>query len=129
MGRKKKIIDEQKNKKYMKLVSACYRECFSLKAAAVLVTERTGRPIAYQKVRKILITLGEYACERSVQVAELERQGLTVDEIAAALQISRVAVSSYLPYKKGMYNRPVRTMNAKRVERCRKKKSILNKEC
>lgn len=84
--------------------------------------------ISEQKVREVLIDAGEYESDISVQVKDLYEQGFSVDDIADKLNISRSAVSSYLPYTKGAYMGEGPSKNALRIRRCRNKKNKESKE-
>lgn len=63
------------------------------------------------KVRKLLITAGVYESEiaDAVNSAFEEKQGMPYKEVleavAAELNLSKASVTSYLPYKKGVYFR------------------------
>lgn len=63
------------------------------------------------KVRKLLITAGVYESEiaDAVNSAFEEKQGMSYKEaleaVAAELNLSKASVTSYLPYKKGVYFR------------------------
>ena len=63
------------------------------------------------KVRKLLITAGVYESEiaEAVNSAFEEKQGMPYKEalevVAAELNLSKASVTSYLPYKKGVYFR------------------------
>lgn len=63
------------------------------------------------KVRKLLITAGAYESEiaDAVNSAFEEKQGMPYKEaleaVAAELNLSKASVTSYLPYKKGVYFR------------------------
>ena len=62
------------------------------------------------KVRKLLITAGVYESEiaDAVNSAFEEKQGMPYKEalevVAAELNLSKASVTSYLPYKKGVYS-------------------------
>jgi len=56
------------------------------------------------KVRKILITAGVYSTEISSAVGAAYKDGLTVEEIAASLNMSVSNVYLYLPYRTILYN-------------------------
>lgn len=79
--------------------------------------------ISEQKVRKHLIDAGVYESDMAVQVRDLYERGYSTDEMAAALGVSRSAVSGYLPYTKGGYLGDAPSKNALRIRRCRSKKN------
>lgn len=81
--------------------------------------------VSEQKVRKILITAGAWSSPTSRKVAELQAAGKSLDEIAAALGITRNAVLSYTPYDRGMQNAEYPSLNALRIRDSRAKKKEL----
>lgn len=80
--------------------------------------------ISPQKVCKILVTAG------AIETAEsnLQKQGLTVQQIAERLEKSEKAVICRLPYDKGIYNAEYPTVNALKIRKCREKKQAGNKQ-
>lgn len=78
--------------------------------------------ISEQKVRKILITAGAWSSPLSEAIARMIKDGKDIDEIADALNISRNAVLSYMPYDRGMQGAEYPTINALRIRKCRAKK-------
>ncbi len=54
-------------------------------------------------VRRVLITEGLWSSRSSREVAALREQGLSVQEISAAMSVSVKAVEAYMPYSRGMY--------------------------
>lgn len=80
--------------------------------------------ISEQKVRKVLIDVGEYESDMSVQVKDLYEQGFSVENIADKLGVSKSVVSGYLPYSKGLYLGENPSSNALRVRKCRAKNEI-----
>ena len=79
--------------------------------------------ISEQKVRKHLIDAGVYESDMAAQVRDLYGRGYSTDEMAAALGVSRSAVSGYTPYTKGEYLSDAPSKNALRIRRCRSKKN------
>ena len=55
------------------------------------------------KIRKILVTTGDYETEQTKLIQEMEEQGRTVKEISEQLGISPATVSSSLPYRTLFY--------------------------
>ena len=55
------------------------------------------------KVQRILITKGLWTSKRSMQVAELRAQGLSVKEIAECIGKDERTVRTFLPYSRGQY--------------------------
>ena len=86
-----------------------------MEAAVALYTDNSLQTIADTlslnpiKVRKLLITAGVYESEiaDAVNSAFEEKQGMPYKEaleaVAAELNLSKASVTSYLPYKKGVY--------------------------
>lgn len=74
--------------------------------------------ISHQKVCKILMTAGAIETEES----KLQKQGLTVQQIAVRLDKSEKAVIARIPYDKGIYNAEFPSINALRIRKCRAQK-------
>lgn len=113
---------------YMKKVSEVYERLGSLQKTA----DELG--IAYAKVRKILITLGEYETDFSVEVAKRRKEGKSISDIAEALNTSANRVNAFLPYEKTIYDRPVQSFNSKKSRLYRNrvqiaKENFVTKEC
>ena len=70
--------------------------------------------ISYAKVRKILITLGEYKTEFSQEVGKRRSLGKSISEIATELNASTNRVTAFLPYEKNLYAGPELTIDAKK---------------
>jgi hypothetical protein len=81
--------------------------------------------ISMQKARKILITAGVYSSETYDKIKELRAEGRSDWEIMDRLDISQKALSSYTPYKKGIYNLSGESAssNALAIRKSRKKRS------
>lgn len=88
------------------------------------IARRTGT--SEQKVRRVLITIGLWSSPLSERIHRMHASGKTLDEIAAALGMTRNNVTSYLPYNKGMYNAEYPTTNALRIRACRESKKGAN---
>lgn len=73
------------------------------------------------KIRKLLITAGEWSSPFSVQVGRMKNSGQSVADIAAALNVSANLVSAYLPYDKTVYKVPDRTKDAARSDHYRQR--------
>lgn len=78
--------------------------------------------LSHQKVRRTLIALGLYTTPKIQRVQELAANGLSVDDIAAALGISRKNVISMLPYSKGAYKLSTPTATAAYLRQWKKGK-------
>ena len=79
------------------------------------------------KVRKILITAGEYHTELSDRVNELMSQGKSVEEIQRLTGLRRASVHGYLPYERGIYNMDELSLQAERLIRYRKRKAAVSR--
>ncbi len=90
-----------------------YYKTDSLKVTAAIYN------IGWQKVRKILITAGKYENDITQKIAELRKIGLSNDEIALRLHISKTVLNNYLPYECGPYNMDQPTVNALRIRKYR----------
>lgn len=88
----------EENIKFMNLVSATYSRTGTLRKTA----EEMG--IAYAKVRKVLITLGEYETEFSKEVARKRKEGKPIADIARELHTSANRVSAFSPYERVIYD-------------------------
>jgi hypothetical protein len=99
----------------MQQVLAVYKETGSLQRAA----DEMG--FAYAKVRKVLITLGEYSTPFSEEVYTLRNTGMSVDEIAKKLNTTAKRVTAWLPYEKSIYNAPDKSPDAIRSDNYRKR--------
>lgn len=95
-------------------VAQTYHDTQSLTKTAQL------HKISVQKARKLLITSDTYSTPLIDKVNKLQQQGFTVPEIAKKVGKSENAVSSYLPYEKGIYNEQL-SQGAKNIRKSRKK--------
>ena len=91
---------------YMKKVSEIYNRLGSLQKTAVELG------IAYAKVRKILITLGEYETEFSIEVAKKRQMGKSISEIALEFNTTTNRINAFLPYEKVIYDNPEHVFTA-----------------
>jgi hypothetical protein len=120
--RKKPDYDAEKiMAQFLHDVAECYEESpkVSLRDVAAEFD------ITLLKVRKILITVGEYTTDISEQVQDLRKQGKTIPEIMEITGLSRASVHSYLPYKKGIYNAKEASLDAERCKKYRQRKSTV----
>ncbi len=69
-----------------------------------ILTVSKNLSISSVKVRRVLIAEGLWSSKRSLKIAELKKQGLTIKEIAEKLETSEKNVNAYLPYSRGLYN-------------------------
>lgn len=74
-------------------------------------------------VRKCLITHNLISPSITQEILELLDKGYSQDEIACMLKKSPSCINANLPYSRGTYLRPSKTINAERIRKCRQKKS------
>ena len=98
-------------------IVALYRRLDSIKA----VSKQTR--ISAQAVRKILVSSGEYSSERCEEICSMRALGMSIDNIAAKLGITRKTVLSYLPYTRNPYAVGEKTDNAKKIKQWRDRQS------
>lgn len=92
-----------------------YDDCLSVRATAA----HFG--LSHQRIRKILLTFGNYKCSRSLEIRAYLDEGKSIPEIAELLNIAPKTVQSFMPYVKGMYKLDDATENALRIRKCRHK--------
>lgn len=97
----------------MEEIVKAYRQTGSLRATA------SACDTQWQKVRKVLITTGDYSNDKSELIESLYAKGKTEIEIANQLNMSTSTVNSYLPYTKGHYLSDDASDNAKRIRKHR----------
>ncbi|MEW5952876.1 MAG: hypothetical protein AB1815_03850 [Bacillota bacterium] len=93
----------------------------SYKKTASLQKTADELKISYAKVRKILITLGEYTTDFSLEVGKRRSMGKSILEIADELNTSTNRVTAFLPYEKNLYTGPELTTDAKKSKVYRKR--------
>ncbi len=54
-------------------------------------------------VRRVLITEGLWSSKTSKRIASLMDRGMSIEEVAAELSVTKNAVEAYLPYSRGKY--------------------------
>ena len=100
----------------MNEIISLYLKSESLKEVARVVG------ISEQKVRKVLLTAGiTIDNARTIQIMQMFNSGMSPEEIAVKLKISKRAVNAHLPYIKGEYNIDSPSANALRIRKCRHK--------
>lgn len=77
------------------------------------------------KVRKILITTGDYASPQTREAAELRRRGKKTSEIAEKMGLAVCTVTSLLPYERTTYNLEEISTAAERIKVYRERKSAV----
>ena len=106
---------------YMNQVVDSYRRLGSLQKTA----EDLG--MAYAKIRKILITLGEYETEFSREVAIRRTSGKSVLQIAVEMNTTANRVTAFLPYEKVIYDGPKQTNDSLKSKRYRNRIQVAKK--
>jgi len=96
----------------------------SYKKTTSLLKTADELKISYAKVRKILITLGEYKTDFSLEVRKRRSMGKSIPEIATELNTSTNRVTAFLPYEKNLYSGPELTTDAKKSKVYRKRIKI-----
>lgn len=110
-------MKEEIQKEFMEQCVEEYHSCDSIRQAAKTLE------ISPMKLRKILITAGEFASEMSEEIRRLDQAGKTIEEIAEEQHMSKACVYSYLPYKTVVYKLEEKSPEAKRQERYRSRKN------
>lgn len=93
-----------------------YQQCSSMRATAA------HYHISTQTVRRVLVSSGVIPDGRAAEIAAMQANGCTVDDIAAQLKLTSATVRGYLPYSKGGYATGDKTVNALRIQACRERK-------
>lgn len=101
----------------MQTVSRLYEDGLTLKE----ISRRLN--VSEQKVRKILITTGQYKTPQIDQLTAAYQSGQSIADISAQTGLSAKAISAMLPYQKGPYGLQYATINALRIRKSRIKKS------
>lgn len=90
---------------------------------AVLRKLSLDNKLSVAKIRKILITSGEYRSKESIEVFKLYSEGKSVEEISRITGMKKSTVNNYLPYTKGVYKKDDEpTLSNVRVRKHREKK-------
>lgn len=77
--------------------------------------------ISSAKVRKILITLGVYKTNFSLEVNKRRNMGMSIADIAAALNTTKNRVTAFLPYERNLYTGPESSIDARKSRAYRKR--------
>ena len=88
-----------------------------------LAEEFSATPL---KIRKLLVTAGAYSTLLCQRVQELQRSGKTLEEIQEMTGLSRASINGYLPYTKSIYNMKRLSLQAKRLQVYRARKSAVH---
>ena len=101
------------------LIIQTYKQLDSIRGTAFKLD------ISNTKVKKVLISHGLYESDRSREIAELRKQGMSYQQVADTLGISPTCVYANTPYEKGMYDSDTPTINALRIRKHKEKKKQL----
>ena len=93
-----------------------YAQTESIKATAAI----SG--LSPQKVRRILITAGQWTSPMADKINHLYAHGKSISQIASALEVREKTVIGYLPYSKGMYHADTPTRNALAIRKHRERR-------
>ena len=112
-------------KELIDIVSSKYEHCDSL------IETAKALGLSLMKVRKALITSGDFSSEISEEVSRMIKRGKSVGDIARTLNMTESSVYSYIPYKIRAYNLSETSVNADRMKRYRMcSKAVVDlKEC
>ncbi len=116
----KKLKETITTFKFMQEVLKSYNKTASLQKTA------DELKISYAKVRKILITLGKYKTDFSLEVGKRRGAGKSISEIATELNTSTNRVTAFLPYEKNLYMGPEPTTDAIKSKIYRKRIKVAN---
>lgn len=81
--------------------------------------------ISRLKVRKILITTGDYSTPQTTQIKKMRATGKKTGEIAKAMNLATCTVTSLLPYEKVVYGLEELSVAADRVKLFRERRSAV----
>ena len=84
--------------------------------------------VSHSTVRRVLIEAGLYTSQRAEDICRLCEKGLSPDQIAESLKITRNAVMAYLPYNRGYQLGGNKSANALRIRACRERKKTNNRQ-
>ena len=95
-----------KDKEFMKQVAAYYLSTKEKSTEHIGSIRNTALKfgLTRTKIQKILISMGVYSTELSDKALKLKNDGLSLEDIAAALNLSKAYVSSLLPYTDIIHN-------------------------
>lgn len=80
-----------------KRIITTYKICGSIRTTANLMH------VSQQTARRVLITFGAYSSPEATAVAGLKDMGLSLEQIAEELNVTRKTVLSNSPYTRGSY--------------------------
>ena len=83
--------------------------------------------ISVYKLRKILVSIGVFTSDTYDKIKDMRAEGKSDWEIMDRLDISKNALNSYTPYKKGLYNLQNPSENAKKIRKSRANRKVTNK--
>lgn len=108
-------------KKLIDAVVESYKETGELKITAEEFS------MSALKIRKLLITAGEYHNDISDEVCRLYDAGKSVLEIQEITGLRKSSVNGYLPYTKVVYKPEELSMNAKRIATYRDRQKVVKR--
>ena len=122
--RKKLKPDQDLNsiqKELLEEISAEYKRIGTLSGTA------KAMGISLMKVRKALITSGDFSSEISEDVERMLKSGRSVPDIARILNLTESSVYSYIPYKIRAYNLSEKSVDADRIGRYRERQKAIER--
>lgn len=84
--------------------------------------------ISAATVKRVILNAGLWHSDQSIRIRSLYEDGISVDEIANRLKISRNTVIGYLPYTRGYRLTAHKSANAINIAKTRAKKQNLSKQ-
>ena len=79
--------------------------------------------VSSMKMRKLLITAGEFSNDTSRLIARLDLEGKSLSEISSITGLKRASINGYLPYKKVIYKNTECSVGADRIRLMRERKA------
>ena len=122
--RKKLKPDQDLNsiqKELLEEISSEYKRIGTLSGTAKVMG------ISLMKVRKALITSGDFSSEISEDVERMLKAGKTVSDMARTLNMTESSAYSYIPYKIRAYNLSEKSVDADRLDRYRERQKAIEK--
>ena len=79
-------------------------------------------------IKRVILNAGLWHSDQSDRIKSLYNDGMSIDEIANRLKISRNTVIGYLPYTRGYRLTAHKSTNAIRIARTRARKQNQSKQ-
>lgn len=108
---KKSYAPEKLMHELINIVTEIYQNTNEIKATAIEMS------LPPNKVKKLLITGKVLSYPETEQIQSLLRQGKTMEEVQAIMELSYSAFNTYLPYTKVIYKMFEISQNAEQVNR------------